>query len=68
MNDNFEGTVANNNGTNIPLTLTFFSSIFGGGQDKYFPLSAMNGFRLVLTLNTTATAFKWMLEVLEVKE
>jgi len=58
INDSFEGTVADNTGTNIPLTLTFFSSVFGGGQDKYFPLSAMNGFRLVLTLNTASNAFQ----------
>lgn len=41
----------------FPMTCTFFSSLFGGGQDKYFPMSAMNGFRLVLTLNTPEIAF-----------
>ena len=56
--DAFEGTVANHTATHIPLTLTFFSSVFGGGQDKYFPLSAMNGFRLVLTLNNANNAFQ----------
>ena len=56
--DVFEGTVANNVTTHIPLTLTFFSSVFGGGQDKYFPLSAMNGFRIVLTLNNASAAFQ----------
>jgi len=56
--DPYEGTVANNTATHIPLTLTFFSSVFGGGQDKYFPLSAMNGFRLVLTLNNANNAFQ----------
>ena len=56
--DPFEGTLANNVSTHIPLTLTFFSSVFGGGQDKYFPLSAMNGFRLVLTLNNASNAIQ----------
>jgi hypothetical protein len=58
IQDVFEGTVANHTDTHIPLTLTFFSSVFGGGQDKYFPLSAMNGFRLVLTLNNANNAFQ----------
>ena len=58
VQDPYEGTVANNTATHIPLTLTFFSSVFGGGQDKYFPLSAMNGFRLVLKLNNANNAFK----------
>ena len=56
--DGFEGTLSNHPTTNIPLTFTFFSSVFGGGQEKYFPLSAMNGFRLVLTLNTPNNAFQ----------
>ena len=56
--DAYEGLVANNVATNIPLTLTFHSSIFGSGSDKYFPLSAMNGFRLVLTLNSPNNAFQ----------
>ena len=53
--DNFEGTIVNNVGRNIQLTLTYCSPI---EQDKYFPLSATNGFRLILILNTTATAFQ----------
>ena len=56
--DAYEGLVANNVATNIPLTLTFHSSIFGSGSDKYFPLSAMNGFRLVLTLNSPNSSFQ----------
>ena len=56
--DAYEGLVANNVATNIPLTLTFHSSIFGSGSDKYFPLSAMNGFRLVLTLNSPNNTFQ----------
>ena len=39
IEDAYEGFLSNNSGTHIPLTLTFFSSVFGGGQDKYFPLS-----------------------------
>ena len=58
INDTWEGPIANNNSTNIPLTMTCFSSVFGCGQDKYFPLSAMNGFHLLLTLNTAATSFQ----------
>ena len=53
-----EGLVANSLLTDIPLTLTFHSSVFGGGSDKYFPLSALNGFRIVITLNTANNAFQ----------
>jgi len=58
VSDLFEGSVANNVTTDIPLTLTFHSSVFGSGSDKYFPLSALNGFRIVLTLNTASNAFQ----------
>ena len=58
VNDLFEGCVANHVSTDIPLTLTFHSSVFGSGSDKYFPLSALNGFRIVLTLNTASNAFQ----------
>lgn len=39
------------------VSLSFLSAIFGGGANKYYPLSAMNGFRIVLTLNTPEVAF-----------
>ena len=32
--------------------------MFSGGQDKKFPLSAMNGFHLVLTLNMANNSFQ----------
>ena len=56
--DVFKGVIDDNATTTIPLTLTFHSSIFGSGSKKYFPLSAMNGFILVLTLNTANTALQ----------
>ena len=58
VSDPFEGALANHVSTDIPLTLTFHSSVFGSGSDKYFPLSALNGFRIVLTLNTASNAFQ----------
>ena len=58
VNDPFEGALANHVSTDIPLTLTFHSSVFGSGSDKYFPLGALNGFRIVLTLNTASNAFQ----------
>ena len=58
LQDAYEGTVALNNRTNIQMTLTFFSSVFGGGQDKYFHLSTMNRFRIVQTLYNVNTAFQ----------
>ena len=57
-NDVGEGLIADNLLTDIPLTLTFHSSVFGSGSDKYFPLSALNGFRIVITLNTANNAFQ----------
>ena len=56
--DAFKGTLITHSSSNIPLTLTFFSFVFGGEQDKHFLLSAMNGFCLVLILNNTNTAFQ----------
>ena len=43
--------------TLLNFSLTFNSAIFGGGATKYYPLSAMNGFRIVLTLNNFNNAF-----------
>ena len=34
--DAYKGTIANNVGTNIPLTFTFFLSVFSGEQGKCF--------------------------------
>ena len=62
--NSFEGQTGNTTATNIQLSLTFFSSVFGDGQEKYFPLSAMNGFRLVRTLNA-ATNCTLLTEIIE---
>jgi hypothetical protein len=65
---NFYGTSLMQNGTDGPvattltqpiqLSLNLISGIFGSGFPKYYPLSAMNGLRIVLTLNRPAIAFQ----------
>jgi hypothetical protein len=42
----------------LSLSFTFVSSVFGSGFPKYYPLSAMNGFRMVLTLAPPNVAFQ----------
>ena len=41
----------------IPLEFTLVSGVFGGSAPKHYPLSAMNGFRITLTLQKPAFAF-----------
>lgn len=53
-----DGCVMTTTAATMSLSHTFISSIFGGGFNKYYPLSAMNGFRMVLTLATPNTAFQ----------
>ena len=35
IQEHYAGTVASKKGTNIPLTFTFFTCVFGGGQDVF---------------------------------
>ena len=53
-----DGAVMTSTAGSMSLSHTFISSIFGSGFPKYYPLSAMNGFRLVLTLSPSNVAFQ----------
>ena len=52
-----KGGVVNTMSTDILPTLTLHSLVFGSGSDKYFLLSALNGFRIILILSTAYNAF-----------
>ena len=54
-----EGLVADNLLIDIPLTLTFHSSIFEAGSDKYIlSVEGLEWFCIVITLNTAKNTFQ----------
>jgi hypothetical protein len=51
------GAYTNNVHTNQHFSLCFHSAVFGGGCERYYPMSAMNGFRMYITLAPAWAAF-----------